>query len=289
MPIPRQNYRACVIGWPINHSRSPLIHNHWFSELGVNGHYDIRAIPPESDFKAALLALKDEGYIGANVTIPHKQAAFNSADEVDHRAARLGVVNTIYLAPDRIIGRNTDGEGFLASYEEGLGRAPDYGNMSALVLGAGGASRAIIGALLDTGIGEIRLTNRTRDRAEDLGRMAANTQTRLEIVDWVARDDALDGAALLVNTTSLGMTGQAPLDISLDRMTAGAVLDIVYTPLETPLLADARAAGLTAIDGLGMLLHQAVPAFELWTARRPRVTSELRQHLVDDLNSEKET
>ncbi len=279
--------RYGVIGWPVAHSRSPLIHNYWLEAAGLDGVYEAVAVPPDTDFRAKLEDLRAQGFAGVNVTIPHKEAAFAAVDAHDAAAARLGAVNTICFAEETISGHNTDGRGFidsLAQVHDATAKLASGGLAGpALVLGAGGAARAIIGALLGAGVGDIRVTNRTRARAESLVALA-DTPDRISVFDWAAREDAAQGATLLVNTTSLGMHGAPALEMGLDALAASAIVaDIVYVPLETDLLARARAAGFTPVDGLGMLVHQAAHAFDLWFGQRPRFDTTLRERLHRDL------
>lgn len=267
--------RAGVIGWPVDHSRSPKLHGFWLREHGINGRYDKLPVPPE-DVGAFLEALpKEPGFRGVNVTIPNKVAVLPYLAEIDPVAKRIGAVNTIVVRPDGSLhGSNTDAFGFLASLRADAPKMWRAANGPAVVLGAGGASRAILVALLDAGTPELRLTNRSRDKALAL---AAEFGPRVQVVDWEERNQALAGAGLLVNTTSLGMGGQPPLDLSLDDLPATALVnDIVYTPLETDLLARAKARGNPVVDGLGMLLHQGRPGFEAWFGIAPKVTPDLR-------------
>lgn len=262
---------AGVAGWPVSHSRSPRMHNHWIAAHGLDAAYVPLAIPPER-FAECVRALAACGFRGMNVTIPHKEAAFALCDEVTPRARRAGAVNTLVFAEGRITGDCTDGFGFLAS----LG-GYDAASGPAVVLGAGGAARAIAAALLDAGAPRVTLINRSRARAEAL---AAALGGPVE----VAEAPPLDGAALLVNATSLGMAGQPPLELDLAPLPPHAlVADIVYVPLETPLLAAARARGLRAVGGLGMLLHQARPGFEAWFGVMPEVDQALFDMLAADI------
>ncbi|WP_108682419.1 shikimate dehydrogenase [Methyloceanibacter sp. wino2] len=274
--------RACVIGWPVEHSRSPAIHGYWLDHYGIDGAYTKEAVRPE-DFPEFLTALSKHGYVGANVTLPHKEAALRAVQEVDAAAKAIGAVNTVWLDESGAIrGSNTDAYGFMTNLQSS---APDWreGCDVAMVLGAGGAARAILHGLIEAGIPRILLTNRTIAKAETLARDFGDP---VEVVPWEDKDSALSACRLLVNTTSLGMAGQAPLDIMVSALPADAVVtDIVYVPLETPLLAAARARGLTAVDGLGMLLHQAVPGFERWFGVRPEVTPDLRAHVVATLEA----
>lgn len=272
-----------VLGWPIKHSRSPLIHTHWIETLGIeNAAYDKLAVAPE-DLENALGGFRAAGIVGANVTVPHKEAMANLVDQLDAHAARLGAVNTLVDLGDRWEGRNTDGYGFMANLNAG---APEFDASAApaVVLGAGGAARAVLVALADAGCPEIRLINRTVSKAQAL--LEELTVPGIAM-GWDAAPAALRGAGLLVNTSSLGMVGEPPLDLDLTDLPAGAVVtDIVYAPLETDLLKRARARGNRTVDGLGMLLHQAVPGFEAWFGVRPEVTPELRALIVKDLGEE---
>jgi shikimate dehydrogenase len=264
---------AGVIGWPIGHSRSPRLHGHWLQRHHIAGHYVPIALPPErlADGLAALALL---GFRGVNVTIPHKEAVLALASARSARAERIGAANTLtFTADGGFEADNTDGYGFLANLRQA---APDWKPEAgpALVLGAGGAARAIIVALLDAGAPELRLANRSRDRAEAL---AAAFGPRIVVQDWDHVERALAGVRTIVNTTALGMAGQPPLTLSLAAAPDDAlVTDIVYQPLETPFLAAAKARGLVTVDGLGMLLHQAVPGFERWFGLRPEVDANLR-------------
>lgn len=264
---------AGVMGWPVRHSRSPRLFDHWFAHHRVAGRYVPLAVR-EADFVEVYRALAKAGFRGVNVTIPHKLAALAEADEATEAARTIGAANMIRFTPEgRILADNTDGFGFIESVRDG---APAWSPAAgpALVLGAGGAARAILHALLEAGVPEIRLANRTRETAAGL---AEAFGARVRVADWAARGAASEGCATLVNTTSLGMTGQPPLEMPLDGLPGHAVVaDIVYAPLETPLLAAARARGLTAIDGLGMLLHQARPAFRAWFGIDPEVDAALR-------------
>lgn len=267
---------AGVLGWPVAHSKSPQVHGHWLAEHGIDGAYVPLAVSPER-FAAAVPALADLHFRGANVTVPHKERALAVCDHLDDHARRLGAVNTLVFAADGIHGRNTDGLGFLNNLRQGAPQwAPDGG--PAVVLGAGGAARAVVVALLDAGVPEIRLMNRTRERAEALANELGGPIT---VEPWNAWPTALADAALLVNTTSLGMTGEPPLPAELDALPPAAVVnDIVYRPLETELLATARARGNPVVDGLGMLLHQARPGFAAWFGVEPQVTEALRARVL---------
>lgn len=275
--------RACVIGWPVEHSRSPVIHRYWLEHYGIDGAYEKEAVRPE-DLRGFVQQLWTHGYIGANVTLPHKEAALAASRSADEAAMSIGAANTLWLDPDGALhASNTDAYGFMTNLDA---EAPHWNEATGavLVLGAGGAARAVVYGLIKAGVSRILLLNRTRARAESL---AAAFGPKVEVVDWTARNEALTACGLLVNTTSLGMTGQDSLDMDLSAMPDGGVVaDIVYVPLETQLLSDARARGLTAVDGLGMLLHQAVPGFERWFGVRPEVTPELRAHVMATLGEE---
>jgi shikimate dehydrogenase len=266
---------AGVLGWPVGHSRSPRLHGLWLQRHGVDGAYLPLPVRPER-FASAVRALADLGFRGANVTIPHKEAAFAVCDRVDATAHRAGAVNTLVFRDGAIEGSNTDGWGFLANCaEQAPGWSPDAGPVA--ILGAGGAARAIAAALLDAGCPRITLVNRSPARAEALARALGGA---VEVADAAP----LPGAAMLVNTTSLGMQGQPPLEIDLSPLPAGAVVaDIVYVPRETPLLAAARARSLATVEGLGMLLHQARPGFEAWFGVTPQVDAELREVVGGDI------
>jgi shikimate dehydrogenase len=273
---------ACVIGWPIGHSRSPLIHNYWLKHYRIAGAYRSEAIPPEK-FAAFAKSLPAHGYVGANVTVPHKEAAL-ACSAPDDRARAVGAANTLWLdAAGQLRSTNTDVEGFLGNLDACV---PDWsgGLRKAVVLGAGGAARAVVYALIERGIADITVINRTRDRAEALRQRLS---TNLGIVSWDERNAALADAGLLVNTTTLGMHGQPELALAVERMPAHAIVsDLVYVPLVTPLLATARARQLRTADGLGMLLHQAVRGFALWFGQKPEVTAELRALVEADLGGQ---
>lgn len=271
---------AGVIGWPISHSRSPLLHGFWLRQYRIDGAYVPLPVRPDNA-AAALRALPILGFAGCNVTVPHKQAALAAMDHLDDVARRIGAVNTVIVREDGALeGRNTDAFGFMAHLAQ---TAPGFAARSgpAVVIGAGGAARAIIVALIDAGAPEIRVVNRTRERAAALAREFG---APLVAIDWEARHAALDGAGLLVQTSTAGMQGQPELDLSLERLPPTAVVDdIVYAPLETRLLAEARARGNRVVDGLGMLLHQGRPGFAAWFGRDPEVTPELADFVAADL------
>jgi shikimate dehydrogenase len=267
---------AGVCGWPIKHSRSPRIHNFWLKKYGIDGVYVPFAISPDRAADA-FRALPDFDIAGLNVTVPNKEEAFRAMDETDRWAQRLKAVNTIVVRDGALFGTNTDAFGFLESLRRFWpGWRADAGPV--VVLGAGGAARAIVAGLQDEGAPDIRIANRTAERAQAL---ASEFGDPVRSVGWGDRADALDGSVLLVNTSSLGMEGQPPLDIALDALPVEAVVcDIVYVPLETPLLAAARARGNPAVDGLGMLLHQARPGFRNWFGTDPEVDEVLRDHVL---------
>jgi shikimate dehydrogenase len=273
--------KVCVIGWPIAHSRSPLIHNYWIKLHGIeDAVYERLAVRPE-DLNQTLRSLGDWGFIGANVTVPHKEAVFAALMRHDAISARLKAVNTVVTTTQGLEGRNTDGYGFIANLKD-RARFWRAGDGPAVLIGAGGAARAVAAALETDGAPEIRIVNRTRSRAVALAADLKLNAAR--IFDWERMDEALAGANLLVNTTTLGMKGERDLDIDLAPLPDTAlVTDIVYTPLETGLLKLARTRGNPVVDGLGMLLHQAVPGFEAWFGVRPRVTPELRALVLADM------
>jgi shikimate dehydrogenase len=271
--------RACVIGWPIEHSRSPLIHTYWLQRYAIEGSYEKVAVKTEAA-EGFLTSLAEHGFVGCNITVPHKETAFAVADEREASAEAVGAANTAWLHEGRLHVANTDTYGFMTSLSRS---APEWHRRDspALVLGAGGAARAIMHGLLEAGVGEVRVCNRTRDRAEVL---AQRFGPRVTVRDWAQRDTAAQDAGVLVNTTTIGMKGHGTLGLDLARLDPdGVVCDLVYVPLETELLAAARARGLVVVDGLGMLLHQAVPGFERWFGVRPEVTDELRQIVVADI------
>ena len=268
---------AGVIGSPIAHSKSPRLHGHWLKRYGINGHYIPMEIAPD-DLEDALRVLPRLGFAGVNVTIPHKEHALQIADLVTDRAAVMGASNTLIFRKDgKIHADITDGYGFIENLRQ---NAPNWNPAAgpAAVIGAGGAARAIVAALIDVGVPEIRLTNRTKTRAEALRQEFG---TKIEVYDWVQAGNAIDGAATVVNTSSLGMEGAPEMRVPLDALLPSAtVTDLVYTPLETKLLAHAKSIGCTTVDGLGMLLHQAAPGFERWFGVRPEVDDELRKAVL---------
>jgi len=264
---------AGVIGSPIAHSKSPQLHGHWLKVNGVKGHYIPMDISPE-DLETVLRTLPKMGFVGLNVTVPHKEKVMEFADLVTDRATLIGAANTLIFRKDgRIHADNTDGYGFIQNLRE---NAPHWDPKSgpAAVLGAGGAARAVVASLIDAGVPEILISNRTRVRAEAL---KADFGNRLTVVDWVQAGNMLEDAMTVVNTTSLGMIGKPPLRVPLDGLRKDAVVtDLVYAPLKTRLLAEAEEIGCTTVDGLGMLLYQAVPGFERWFGVRPVVDTAAR-------------
>jgi shikimate dehydrogenase len=268
---------ACLIGWPAAHSRSPLIHHYWLRKLGIAGGYSIEAVPPEG-FADFVRRLPAHGFVGANVTIPHKERALGLSHP-DARARAVGAANTLWIEGNELRSTNTDVEGFINNLDA---CAAGWDSASeVLVLGAGGAARAVVFGLIERGIKRVHLANRTSERAQTL---ADQFGASVHPLAWEKVADVLPRAKLLVNTTALGMHGQPALDVEIDRLPLDAVVaDLVYVPLETKLLAAAKAHGLKTADGLGMLLHQAVRGFELWFGQRPLVTSELRALVEADL------
>jgi shikimate dehydrogenase len=266
---------AGIIGWPVSHSRSPRLHGYWLEKHGIDGAYIPLPIPPEY-FRDTVRGLMHAGFAGANVTIPHKLAAFEVCDTVDETARRAGAVNTLTFRDGKITGANTDGWGFLANLRA---HGVDPRSGPALLLGAGGGARAIAAALLAEGV-RVTIANRTVTRAEQFVRDLPGPS----VVPWEHRDAAVADHALVVNTTALGMEGKEKLNLDLSRAAAGtAIADIVYVPLETPLLQDAKARGLTPIEGLGMLLYQGIPGFRRWFGVEPEVDEALRRFVAADL------
>ncbi|HTV45784.1 MAG TPA: shikimate dehydrogenase [Stellaceae bacterium] len=271
---------AGIMGWPVAHSRSPLLHGWWLAQTGIDGAYVPLPVRPER-IEAALRALPVLGFRGCNLTIPHKEAALAVVDRVDPLARRIGAVNTIVVAADgRLDASNTDAYGFRENLRDNV---PDWDPASgpAVVLGAGGSARAIVAALADAGVGEIRIVNRTRARAEALARALRSSDADISVHSWHEAVAVQEGAGLLVNTTSLGMTGQPPLELDLSLLPRTApVADLVYVPLETRLLATARRQGHRVVDGLGMLLHQGRPGFEAWFGAKVGVDDALRAAML---------
>jgi shikimate dehydrogenase len=268
---------AGLIGWPVSHSRSPRLHGYWLAEHGIDGAYVPLPVAPEK-LEPAVRGLAAAGLAGVNVTIPHKQAVLPLCDRLDDAARRIGAVNLLVFAEDGIAGGNTDSFGFMANLKAA---APAWNAAApAVLLGAGGGARAVAVGLIDAGVPELRLANRNRARAEQL---AAELGGVVTVLAWEERAAALAGAGLVVNSTSLGMSGQPPLDLALDDLPGDAVVaDLVYSPLETALLAAARARGCVGVDGLGMLLHQARPCFAAWFGPDPQVTENLRAFVLGD-------
>ena len=277
----KEHKAVCVIAWPAGHSRSPLIHNYWIKQHKLDAEYRREAVPPDK-FAAFVENLRGNGYIGANITVPHKEVAL-AMSEPDDRARAVGAANTLWHDGDTLRSTNTDVEGFLANLDVA---APgwDRGLETAVVLGAGGGARAVVFALLQREVGRVYVINRTRERAQALKKKFG---ARVHLAGWNETTGLLGGAGILVNTTTLGMVGQPPLEINLRCPASLVVADLVYAPLETGLLASARARGLRTADGLGMLLHQAVRGFQLWFGVRPEVTPELRAMVEADLLKKK--
>lgn len=272
--------KACVIGWPISHSRSPLIHGYWLKQHGIEGSYIRQPVDP-AELGSFLSSLEANGYAGCNVTIPHKEHAFRLVTPADQSTERLGAVNTVFVRDGRTLGTNTDGEGFINSLLNG---APDLvlKNSRVVVLGAGGASLAVVNAILEQGASEVAVFNRTLEKAEQL---RARFGQRVIPATWDKAADHISDCSLLVNTTSLGMKGQPELVIDLSRLhTSAVVTDIVYTPLRTSLLEQASRQGNRVVEGLGMLLHQAVRGFSLWFGVTPVVTPELYDLIARDID-----
>ncbi|MCV9998213.1 shikimate dehydrogenase [Pararhizobium sp. YC-54] len=273
---------AFVTGYPIKHSRSPLIHGYWLKQLGLEGSYRAMEVSPEAfpDFIASLKS-GQSGFTGGNVTIPHKELAFALSDRPDRLSTELGASNTLWVENGLVHATNTDGHGFTANLDE---RAPGWDNcQTAIVLGAGGASRAVIQAVRDRGVKTIHVVNRTAARAQEL---ADRFGPAVHAQPMEALPEVMKDAGLFINTTSLGMDGSAVPEIDFTVMSPGSVVtDIVYVPLKTPILAQAEAQGFATVDGLGMLLHQAAPGFEKWFGKRPTVDAVLRQIIIDDMAS----
>lgn len=274
--------KACVIGWPITHSRSPIIHGYWLKKYGIEGSYTKEAVKPE-DLAAFLGSLAAKGYAGCNVTVPHKEAAYALADVKDASTVAAGAANTLWLKGGRLRAANTDTYGFMTHLNVS---APGWFEREApvCILGAGGAARAIVMGFLEAGCTEVRVCNRSRDRSQDL---ANHFGSSVRALDWEQREQASSDACVIVNTTTLGMIGQPALDLDVSKLAPDCVVaDIVYVPLETPLLTAARARGLRTVDGLGMLLHQAAPGFQKWFGVKPEVTPELRALVEADIKGQ---
>ena len=269
---------AFIAGWPISHSLSPVLHGYWLRLHGIAGSYQAIAVPPE-EFATFFCGLAQAGLKGGNITIPHKEAAFALCDELDEEASTIGAVNTVVVEDGRLLGRCTDGFGFAANLDDG---APHWRQCrTALLLGAGGAARAIIHSMIQAGISSIQIANRSLERAEKLADEFGPATSAISLAQAALE---VESCELVVNTTSLGMGRDTRTPLSLERAAPGTIVsDAVYVPLETPLLAEARVRGLTVVDGLGMLLHQAIPGFELWFGVRPQVDLRLRQHVLAEL------
>lgn len=278
--IDKEKIIAGVIGDPISHSLSPRLHGYWLNKYNINGEYNAFHVS-SAELPAFIKSLRENDIAGVNVTVPHKESVLKLVDEIDEKAKKIGAVNTVYFKKDKIIGSNTDGLGFLTHLKQST-KTWKAESGPAVIIGAGGAARAILVSLLDDDVPEIRLTNRTKERAENLA--AEINDHRIRVVDWKERNDALRDAALLVNVTTLGMSGQKPLELSLEKLPNNAsVYDIVYSPLETSLLKKARSRGNETIDGLGMLLHQAAPGFYKWYGIMPEVNQDLKDHMLKAL------
>ena len=274
--------RACVIGFPVAHSRSPLIHGYWLREHKIDGDYIRHEVKPE-EVDQFLKNFSKQNFVGCNVTLPHKEAAARNVSNATPVVRALGVANTLWLQDGKLHGDNTDVAGFLAHLDDSI-PGWDKKMKHAVVLGAGGAARSIVYGLNERGVEKITIVNRSRERAEQLTK---EIKIESNIASFDQIESLISSADLLVNTTSLGMKGQPPLEIDLENLKkSAAVCDIVYVPLETDLLRQARARGHAVVDGLGMLLHQAVPGFERWFGVRPAVTKELRALIVDDLTKD---
>ena len=268
---------AAVLGHPVAHSRSPALHNYWLKRYGIKGHYIPIDIAP-MDLSRLLRTLPELGFVGCNVTIPHKETVLALADVVTDRAALIGAANTLIFRPDgKIHADNTDGYGFIANLRQyAPGWIPDLG--PAALIGAGGAARAVVASLLESGVTELRIANRTRVRAEQI---KAEFGAKVVVYDWAQAGNMLEGAMTVVNATSMGMEGKPPLRVPLDALAPGTlVTDLVYTPLMTPFLLEAQSRGCEVVDGLGMLLHQGAPGFERWFGQRPEVDDDLRRAVL---------
>lgn len=268
--------KAAVIGHPIKHSKSPIIHNYWIEKSGANGSYEAIDIAPDN-LKDGVQKLIDDSYAGFNVTIPHKESILELCDEVDGNVELCGAVNTVVIKDGKLIGHNTDSFGFLTNIKEAN---PDFNfeDSPCVVIGAGGAARAVVSGLIGHRVPEVILVNRTPERAEKIAEEIGLNTDLVEVADWDERHDVLQWAGLLVNASSLGMEGQPPLDLNLDALSTEAVVnDIVYSPLETDLLKAAKARGNPTVTGIGMLLHQARPAFYEWFGVMPNVDEELER------------
>ena len=268
--------KAFVTGWPIKHSKSPMLHGFWLKQYGIEGKYEAYGVEPEN-FEQFLKELPKSEFVGGNITIPHKEVAFANVDQLDEAAKAIGAVNTLWLEGEKLCGGNTDAYGFSANMDQ---FAPEWREgKRAFVMGAGGAARAIIYAILEASFEEVHIVNRTLERAENLAKLFGEN---CKAHPWDELQDLLSQTDFIVNTTSIGMgSSDASMMTDLSTLQKSAIVtDIVYTPLETPFLKSANALGLKTVDGLGMLLHQAVPGFEKWFGIRPEVTDELREHIL---------
>lgn len=277
--------KVCVIGYPAKHSLSPKLHGYWLNLYNIDGSYEALEINPE-EFKARFRNLHSEGFVGCNVTVPFKEEVFKIVDEIDDFAKSIGAVNTVVIKDGKYIGSNTDAYGFIQNIKS-TKTDFDFTKGAAVILGAGGAARAVVAGLIAENVPEIIIINRSIDKAEKIKHDIEKTfgKQNIRIVSWEKRNEVLSNANLLVNTTVLGMNGQAELDISLDTLPKEALVnDIVYRPLITKLLQEAEARGNIIVDGLGMLLHQAVPGFELWFGKRSEVTEGQRNSILFEID-----
>lgn len=272
--------KAGVVGWPISHSLSPRLHSFWLQRHSLDGEYLAYEVKPE-DLGDFLKKMPEENITGLNLTVPHKEIVFPFLDDVDEKAEKIGAVNMVTLRDGRLLGSNSDGYGFLTNLKQCAPKwSAEQGPVA--IFGAGGAARAAIVSLLDDGVPELTIFNRTKERAEELAKIFQDP--RIKVGHWQGRSQGLSELSLLVNTTILGMKGQSPLDCDLSHFPqAATVYDIVYNPLETPLLKQARGRGNVCVDGLGMLLHQAVPAFKAWFSQSVEVDESLRKHMLEAL------
>jgi shikimate dehydrogenase len=274
--------RACVVGWPVEHSRSPLIHGHWLRLYGIAGSYTTQAVRPE-EIGSFLGSLGERGFCGCNVTLPHKEAAFAAAADRDPSAVAVGAANTLWLDAGRLCAANTDTYGFVTHLTRTV---PDWASVDrpVAIFGAGGTARAIVHGFLEAGVEEILLFNRTQERAERLAGAFCHRRAHIKVLTWAAGGRAAAEACVVVNATSVGMNGTGSLELDFAQFDSRTVVaDTVYVPLDTALLRSARAHGLRTVDGLGMLLHQAVPGFEKWFGIRPEVTDDLRALIAADI------
>ena len=266
--------KAGVIGHPIAHSKSPIIHTHWMNENNITGTYEVIDIAPE-ELESVVKQLIDKGYSGFNVTVPHKQSIIKLCDEIDGIAQQIGAINTVIIRDKKLFGTNTDAFGFIENIKT---KVTDFKGKKCLVIGAGGASRAVLYGLLKEGVDHVFLTNRTLEKAQELQKIAPD---KIDIVEWNNRSNGLDKIDIVVNTTSLGMTGKPPLEMDLSALPKNAVVnDIVYAPLMTDLLLQAESQGNDIVTGIGMLIHQARPAFEAWTGALPQVSVALEEKVL---------